>query len=91
MKVEYNDRSSNVGSDNETEDDTTDFTFDIMNETNIENIDDYTRIIMYMVCKLYSKMNDYINQVPVIGYNSSKYDLLVIRSKLIPKIRSSYT
>ncbi len=50
-----------------------------MNEMNIENTDDYTRTKMYdKACKLYSKMNDYINQVPVIGYNSPKYDLLVI-------------
>ncbi len=29
---------------------------------------------------------EYINRVPVIGFRSSKYDLLVVRSKLFPKL-----
>ncbi len=38
------------------------------------------------ICKLHTKMSEYVNQVPVIGFRSSKYDLLVVRSKLFPKL-----
>ncbi len=40
----------------------------------------------YKVCGLYDKMYEYINRVTVIGFRSSKYDLLVVRSKLFPKL-----
>ncbi len=40
----------------------------------------------YKVCGLYDKIYEYINRVPVIGFRSSKYDLLVVRSKLFSKL-----
>jgi hypothetical protein len=85
LTVEYNEWSSD--NDDNISDSETEPTYDILNETHLENIDDHTRKQMcYQVSKLYNKMYEHIYQVPVIGFRSSKYDLLVVRSKLIEKL-----
>jgi hypothetical protein len=38
------------------------------------------------VSKLYDQLKEYIMQIPILGYYSSKYDLLVIRSQLVKQL-----
>ncbi len=59
----------------------------LASEAQLENIDDFNSKRLYSeVCRLYDKMYIFINQIPVIGFRSGKYDLLVIRARLIEKL-----
>jgi hypothetical protein len=83
--VEYNQWSSDSSEEDDATVDPVDYT--IINDTDLENIDDDTRNKMFKrVIRLCNKMDEYINQVPIIGYYSSKYDILVIRSQLIQQL-----
>jgi hypothetical protein len=92
LTINYNEWTSDEEDDsnNDIEDDNTsesEIKYDIINERHLENIDDQTRKRMYyQVSRLYNKMHEHIYQIPVIGFRSSKYDLLVVRSKLIEKL-----
>jgi uncharacterized Zn-finger protein len=83
--VNYNDWSSDESDDQEEEDE--EITYDIINESQLKNIDSGTQLKMYnQISKLYDRFKEYINQIPILGYYSSKYDLLVIRSQLIKQL-----
>ena len=82
-KVQYNDWSSE-DSDDDDDDDDDEVKYELLNEMFFKNMDYNTQYKMYkQVSKLYDKTFEYINQIPVIGYHSAKYDILVIRSQLI--------
>ena len=83
--VEYNDWSSEE--EEEEEDKVEEVQFNIINETHFKNIDRGSQLKMFnQVTRLCDQMSEYINQVPVIGFHSSKYDLLIIRSQLIKQL-----
>ena len=35
---------------------------------------------------LLRQLNEYVRQLPLLGFNSSRYDLNLIKSKLLPKL-----
>ncbi len=64
LDVDYNDWTSDLdgGTDYEEDDDQEDMTFNMINETNFESIDEFTRMKMFnQICKLHTKMFEYVN------------------------------
>ncbi len=85
LSIDYNERASTDCDDSSGCESDEEVTFTLQNENSFKGIDEYTKNRMYhKVCGLYDKMYEYINRVPMIGFRSSKYDLLVVRSKLFP-------
>ena len=53
----------------------------------IQESEEYSQKEMYtLLTKLQEKLEQYINRVPVIGFNSSKYDLLLCRTEFTKHI-----
>ena len=44
------------------------------------------RYYFKLVCKVISRLSGYCNQLPILGYNSGKYDLNLIRKEILLQI-----
>ena len=46
-------------------------------------IDTEKRYYLKVICKVISRLSGYCNQLPILGYNSGKYNLNLIRKEIL--------
>jgi len=73
----------------ESEPDSDSEAFDDMAESNSLNISNRHRALYKQLSKLKEKLEKYVLQVPVLGFNSFRYDIALLRSKLLKQLNLS--
>ena len=71
---------NNESSDSDSENESCESLYEYKNNTDFHNL----------ISNIYSELEKYINQIPVVGFNSGKYDLNLIKPELMSYIALNY-
>jgi hypothetical protein len=87
IQPEYNDWTDSESSSDEDGVEHDKFKIELIKDEDISNLDDFSRKkLLGQTEHLYNRFMSHVNQVPCIGFNASRYDLLISRAKLIEKL-----